>query len=322
MNGRTPGEAAEGFACSIASLKPGEVWEAAGKFIKSPDPIAKATVEFDPGHQTRNPGFDLRAALGMVGVMNEPPRTDSPAARLSPHRPLPEFYPASLERQSYINQLFDEAAPDYDWVSSMMSLGRDKFYRREALRKAGLTAEMRLLDVASGTGLMIRGALALGVNPANVTGVDPSRGMLAQNPERDRVTLLEGRGEALPCADATFDFVCMGYALRHVEDLRTLFGEFHRVLRPEGRVLILEITRPASAMALRLMRFYMQTVVPCTGWLRRRNRSTMKLMQYYWATIAECVPPPVILSALEASGLRDVKRTTTGPVLSEYFARR
>ena len=93
---------------------------------------------------------------------------------------------------------------------------------------------MKLLDVASGTGLMIKAALELGVDPVQVTGVDPSRGMLAKNRERNPVTLVEGKGEALPCADSSFDFVSMGYALRHVEDLRKLFGEFHRVLRPDG----------------------------------------------------------------------------------------
>jgi len=254
--------------------------------------------------------------------MDEQPRTDPPASALSPHRPLTEFYPETAARQKFVNELFDEAAPDYDWVSGMMSFGSDQFYRRDALRKAGLENGMKLLDVASGTGLMIKAALELGVDPANVTGVDPSRGMLAKNRERNPVTLLEGKGEALPCADASFDFVSMGYALRHVEDLRKLFGEFRRALKPDGWLLILEITRPKNALALNLMRFYMQKVVPRLGWLRRRNKSTAKLMEYYWATIEECVPPPVILSALEASGFKDVKRTTTGAVLSEYVARR
>jgi demethylmenaquinone methyltransferase/2-methoxy-6-polyprenyl-1,4-benzoquinol methylase len=254
--------------------------------------------------------------------MNE--QHDLPATPLSPHRPLDEFYAAPAARQEFVNELFDEAAPDYDWVSGMMSFWSDRFYRKDALRKAGLRRGMKLLDVASGTGLMIKAALELGVDPAQVTGVDPSRGMLAQNRERNpkTVTLLEGKGENLPSADSTFDFVCMGYALRHVEDLRKLFGEFHRVLRPGGRVLILEITRPKSSVALRLMRFYMQKLVPRIGWLRRRNKSTAKLMEYYWATIEECVQPAVILSALESGGFKNVKRTTTGAVLSEYVALR
>jgi demethylmenaquinone methyltransferase/2-methoxy-6-polyprenyl-1,4-benzoquinol methylase len=254
--------------------------------------------------------------------MNEQPRTDLLAKPLSPHRPLSEFYPTPASRQNFVNGLFDEAAPDYDWVSSMMSFGQDQIYRRDALRRAGLTSGMRLLDVASGTGLMIKAALELGVDPAQVTGVDPSVGMLAENRKRNPVTLLEGTGEALPCADATFDFVCMGYALRHVEDLGRLFGEFRRALRPDGKLLILEITRPANPMALPLIRFYMQQLVPRIGWLRRRNKSTVKLMQYYWTTIAECVPPSVIISALAASGFKNVKRTTSNAVLSEYAARR
>ncbi len=254
--------------------------------------------------------------------MNGQPPKDLPAAPLSPHRPLDGFYSGPGARQGFVNELFDQAAPDYDWVSGMMSFGSDQFYRKDCLRKAGLQAGMQLLDVASGTGLMIKAALELGVNPAQVTGVDPSAGMLAENRKRNPVTLLEGKGEALPCADATFDFVCMGYALRHVEDLHRLFGEFRRVLRPGGRVLILEITRPQSVVALRVMRFYMQTVVPRVGWLRRRNKSTAELMRYYWATIEECVPPAVILSALEATGFKQVKRTTTGAVLSEYVAER
>jgi demethylmenaquinone methyltransferase/2-methoxy-6-polyprenyl-1,4-benzoquinol methylase len=254
--------------------------------------------------------------------MNGQPRTGLSPTPLPPHPPLSEFYPATATRQNFVNELFDEAAPDYDWVSGVMSLWSDRRYRRDALRRAGLRSGMRLLDVASGTGLMIKAALELGVDPSQVTGVDPSQGMLARNRERNPVTLLQGKGESLPCADSTFDFVCMGYALRHVEDLRKLFAEFYRVLRPEGRVLILEITRPTNPVTLRLMRFYMQKLVPLAGWLRRRNQSTAKLFQYYWATIEECIPPPVIISALEASGFRNVKRTTTHFVLSEYVTLR
>jgi demethylmenaquinone methyltransferase/2-methoxy-6-polyprenyl-1,4-benzoquinol methylase len=252
--------------------------------------------------------------------MNEEP--SATAKSLSPHRPLSEFYATPAARQGFVNELFDEAAPDYDWVSRMMSFGTDQFYRRDALRRAGWTNRMRLMDVASGTGLMIKAALELGADPSLVTGVDPSQGMLAENRKRNPVTLLEGTGEALPCADAAFDFLCMGYALRHVEDLGRLFAEFRRVLRPGGKVLILEITRPTNPVTLPLIRFYMQQLVPRIGWLRRRNKSTVKLMQYYWATIAECVPPAVILSALEAGGFKNVKRVVRNGILSEYVAER
>jgi demethylmenaquinone methyltransferase / 2-methoxy-6-polyprenyl-1,4-benzoquinol methylase len=243
-------------------------------------------------------------------------------APVVPHRPLAEFYREPAERSQFVTELFDEAAPDYDWVSGLLSFGTDRMYRRQALQRAGLKPGMKLLDVASGTGLMIKAALDLGLNPADISGVDPSRGMLEQNHRHNAVRLLQGRGENLPFRDGEFDFACMGYALRHVEDLRVLFRELHRVLRPDGRLLILEITRPASNLGLRLMRFHMTKLMPLVMWLRRRNRWSVKMIEYYWATIAECVPPPVILSALQAEGFRDVRRTTTGPLLSDYLAQR
>jgi demethylmenaquinone methyltransferase/2-methoxy-6-polyprenyl-1,4-benzoquinol methylase len=248
--------------------------------------------------------------------------TEKPVAPLAPHRPLAEFYGAPAARGQFVNQLFDEAAPDYDWVSALMSFGTDQAYRRDALRRAGLQPGMKLLDVASGTGLMLKAALELGLARSDLAGLDPSRGMLAQNRRRNGVTLVQGRGERLPFQSGSFDFVCMGYALRHVEDLHELFAELRRVLKPDGRLLILEVTRPTRPLALGLMRFYMHTLVPALTWLCRKNAATAKLVKYYWVTIAECVPPEAILSALETGKFREVRRVTMRTILSEYVARR
>jgi demethylmenaquinone methyltransferase/2-methoxy-6-polyprenyl-1,4-benzoquinol methylase len=256
--------------------------------------------------------------MSTLQISEEPSST----APLSPHRLLQEFYATPAARSRFVNQLFDEAAPDYDWVSGAMSFGTDQAYRREALQRAGLRPGMRLLDVASGTGLMIKAALELGLSTGHITGLDPSLGMLEQNRRRNAVSLLQGRGERLPFRDATFDFLCMGYALRHVEDLRALFSEYRRILKPGGRLLILEITRPTNRVALGMMRLYMQKVVAALAWLRRRNATTAKLMKYYWATIAECVPPEAILSALQAADFRDARRITMRTILSEYVAQR
>jgi len=255
--------------------------------------------------------------LGLIIMNQSPEKSPTP---LAPHRPLEAFYSAPSARSRFVNDLFDATAPDYDWISGVMSLWTDRWYRKQALVRSGLRPGMRLLDVASGTGLMAEAAVGLGLEPAAVAGIDPSRGMLEQNRQRNPVALLQGRGENLPFRSATFDFVCMGYALRHVDDLRKLFGEFRRVLRPGGRLLILEITRPSSAMGLRLMQFYMRKLVPLMGRLRNRSVSTEKMLEYYWATIAECVDPAVILAALEEEGFQDVRRKTVGPLLSEYVA--
>jgi demethylmenaquinone methyltransferase/2-methoxy-6-polyprenyl-1,4-benzoquinol methylase len=245
---------------------------------------------------------------------------EASATALSPHGTLTDFYPAAGARAGFVNDLFDRAAGDYDWLSGVMSFGTDRLYRRRALKLSGLQPGMRVLDVATGTGLVAKAALDLGIAPGHLIGLDPSRGMLARNRKRNAIPLLEGFGEDLPFRDATFDFVVMGYALRHVEDLGRLFAEFHRVLHAPGNVLILEISRPPSGIGFRLMRFYMRTVLPWLIRLGGGRRETARLMEYYWATIAECVPPGAILSTLSGAGFKPVARKVSAGILSEYRA--
>jgi demethylmenaquinone methyltransferase / 2-methoxy-6-polyprenyl-1,4-benzoquinol methylase len=242
------------------------------------------------------------------------------ATRVAPHRALTEFYGDPGKRSRFVRDLFDGGAPEYDWVSSAMSFGTDRRYRRWALRQAGVRAGMKVLDVATGTGLVAQAALDCGIASTDLVGLDPSRGMLGENRRRRAVSLVQGRGESLPFGQHSFDVVTMGYALRHVEDLGQLFGEFHRVLRAGGRVIVLEITRPASRWGCGLMSFYMRKALPLWARLTGRGHEAGRMMDYYWATIAECVPPERIVEALRGSGFAEVRRKTTGPLLSDYLA--
>jgi demethylmenaquinone methyltransferase/2-methoxy-6-polyprenyl-1,4-benzoquinol methylase len=242
----------------------------------------------------------------------------APRPALAPHPPLREFYGDAAARSGWVNDLFDESAPDYDRVADWMSLGGGRRYRRDALTRAGLVPGMRVLDVATGTGLVAAAAIEAGVEPRRIVGLDPSRGMLRQN--RYGARLVQGRGEALPFPDGAFDFVVMGYAMRHVEDLALLFGEFRRVLRPGGRALVLEISRPASAFAFALQELYMRRLVPLATRLLTGRRAPERMMRYYWATIEACTPPATILEGLEAASFREVRRTTAYLTLNDYLA--
>jgi len=241
-------------------------------------------------------------------------------APVRPVRDLPEFVPPARRRSEFVQEIFDHTASHYDTLSAALSFGTCRAYRRMALRRASLRPGMKMLDVATGTGLVARAALQLGLAADDIVGVDPSRGMLEQNQRRQAIPLVQGFGEALPFADETFDFISMGYALRHVEDLVALFSEYKRVLKKGGRVLVLEITRPASRVGTSLGRFYMCRVLPAITRIFTRTAETGKLLQFYWTTIEECVPPQTILESLEASGLKEVKRHTTGSLLSDYMA--
>ena len=239
--------------------------------------------------------------------------------KLAPHPTLTEFYSAPAERARFVNELFDRAARDYDWMSGAISLGTDRPYRRRALQQAGLKPGMRVLDVATGTGLVAQAALDSGVAQVDLVGLDACRGMLEENRKRRALQLVQAFGEALPFRHATFDFIVMGYALRHVEDLAALFAEFDRVLRNTGKVLILEISRPSSRLGAALMRIYLQKLLPFLTQFATRHPNSAQLVKYYWATIAQCVPPASILSAFSKAGFRPVERKTRAGILSEYL---
>ncbi len=255
--------------------------------------------------------------------MSEPVSARSfTTSEIAPHRVIPGFYAAPDERQGVVNDLFDDVARHYDRIVALMSLGSGKRYRRTVLKRIGVDVGSRVLDVACGTGLVSAEAKRLVGSTGEVLGVDPSEGMRAVATRRRGILVREGTADSLPFPDGTFDFVVMGYALRHVADLVASFREMRRVLRPGGTVMILEITAPEQRLARALLRFYLKRIVPPASLLVTGSRPAMRLMTYYWETIAECVRPETILEAMELAGLEATCRHTTMRIFNEYAARR
>ena len=148
-------------------------------------------------------------------------------------------------------------------------------------------------------------------------------GMLAEARKTLPVALVQGVAERLPFADACADFLTMGYALRHVADLESTFREYLRVLIPGGTLLILELTRPVTnSAAYRLIRFYLYRVVPLIARFGAGGAESKKLMEYFWDTIDQCVPPEIILEALSRSGFESLRRNVSHQVFSEYVAKK
>ena len=237
-----------------------------------------------------------------------------------PHPVLAKYYSRAADRQSFVGALFDGAARHYNRMGVMLDLGSGPWYRRSALQRAGLRPGMRVLDVATGTGLMGHGAAYILGEPGRVIGVDPSRGMLREARKALSGPLVQGRAEALPCCDNLFDMLSMGFALRHVADLEATFREYRRVLKPGGRVLLLEVSRPTSPVARWLIRVHLQRVLPLLARISTRSEPAQLLMKYYWDTIDQCVPPETILETLRWSGFVDVDRRVFFGLLNEYVA--
>jgi demethylmenaquinone methyltransferase/2-methoxy-6-polyprenyl-1,4-benzoquinol methylase len=244
-----------------------------------------------------------------------PTRQDAP---VPPHSSLRQYYGEDEARADYVRGLFDVAAPHYERINRFMSLGTGLAYRRRALEQAGLRPGMRLLDIASGTGLVLRPAARI-VGPTGLAvGLDQSLGMLREARSIKPLPVVQARGETLPFTSQQFDFVSLGYGLRHVSDLGVLFGECFRVLRPGGRLLVLEFSRPRS----RISRFYLKHVVPFLTRLGTRDPGGHKVMRYCWDTVDQFVPTDVVLENVERAGFADAAHKGVFGVLAEFSATR
>lgn len=239
--------------------------------------------------------------------------------KIAPHPRLTDYYSDSeTDRRKEVDDMFNKAAIDYDWINSVMSFGSGERYRKETLKRIGLKNGEKLLDVGSGTGVIAKIAQDMVGDDGYVVALDPSEGMLGEAKKRGVKNTVIGLGEDLPFEDNTFDYLTMGYALRHVNDLRQTFAEYRRVLKPGGKVLLLEITRPDPGLKYHLVKFYMKHVIPWITLLFRRSKPAQRLMQYYWDTIEQCVPPKTILEALQEVGFKDSVRRIELGIFSEY----
>lgn len=239
---------------------------------------------------------------------------------MQPHPTLTERYASAEKKPEFVDRLFDNGARYYDGVVDWGFLRSGSFYRRWVQQRHGLKPGMKVLDVACGTGLVaVETAKILG-GAENIVCLDPSAGMLAVAKTKLAATFVQGRAEALPFPDGSFDFLTMGYALRHVADLETTFREYRRVLRPGGKALILEVTKPEGRVAGFFFRIYFGRVYPWLTQLFTRSRDAREMMRYYWETMDACVPPESVLAALQAAGFAEAKRVRMGGLFSEYVA--
>jgi demethylmenaquinone methyltransferase/2-methoxy-6-polyprenyl-1,4-benzoquinol methylase len=241
---------------------------------------------------------------------------------LVPHPPLKQYYSSEQQRRRFVSWLFDETAGHYDWIIRAMSLGSGNRYRRDALLRAGLAEGMDVLDVATGTGPVAQAALKIVGGSGSVLGLDHSFNMMSEAKKRISMPYIQSDAGRLPFPDNSFDFLSMGYALRHVDDLVATFQEYYRVLKPGGTVLVLELTQPRSSRAQKFVKFYLRNVVPKIARIGARTKDAETLMTYFWDTIENCVPPETILSVMDTCRFESPKRHCELGVFSEYMARK
>jgi demethylmenaquinone methyltransferase/2-methoxy-6-polyprenyl-1,4-benzoquinol methylase len=239
---------------------------------------------------------------------------------MNPHPVLGPWYHNLEEKQTFLRKIFDDSAPHYETIAKWGWFGSGDWYRVDVLKRHGLQPGMRVVDVASGTGPTARAVAKVVGDPSLVTCVEPSRGMLEESKKQLSCEHIQATAESIPLPDACCDYLTMGFALRRVDDLVNAFREYHRLLKPGGKVLILDVTRPENRFAYPVYRFYFKTVLPWFSKVLTGSDAAKKLMDYYWLTMDEMVSHETVLAALSEAGFENPQKEICLGVFSEYTA--
>jgi demethylmenaquinone methyltransferase/2-methoxy-6-polyprenyl-1,4-benzoquinol methylase len=207
--------------------------------------------------------------------------------------------PRGAAKEQAVRTMFDAIAPRYDLMNRLMTFRLDVGWRRRTVQRLALPTGARVLDVACGTGDLCRDLVRAGYRPV---GVDFSHGMLAA--ARTGAPLVNADALRLPVADASVDGLTCGFALRNFVELALMFDESARVLRPGGRIALLEVATPPNP----LMRFghaiYFGQVVPRLGALL----SDADAYRYLPDSVAYLPDTATLLAMIADAGFERVSR--------------
>jgi demethylmenaquinone methyltransferase/2-methoxy-6-polyprenyl-1,4-benzoquinol methylase len=225
-----------------------------------------------------------------------------------------ERLPEGEAKVTAVREMFDAIAPRYDMVNRIMTFRLDVRWRRKAVRLLGLPAGSLVLDLASGTGDLCTDLTRAGIRPLSM---DLSFGMLAADRSgapRSQADILN-----LPIGDASVDGATCGFALRNLVDLPRFFQELGRVVRPGGRIALLDVGVPRNPIIRFGNGIYFGRVVPkIGGWL-----SDPAAYRYLPKSVAYLPAPDVMLQQLRAAGFGDAEhRQLSGGITQLMVATR
>ncbi len=223
--------------------------------------------------------------------------------------------------------MFDAIAGRYDLLNHLLSAGIDRRWRKRAIRSLALTGRERLLDLCTGTAEMAIAAMRATPPAARVVGVDFAGAMLRVGRDKlrrerlvDRIALVRGDATRMPIADASVDAVTIAFGIRNVEGIAAACAEIRRVLKPGGRLAILEFAVPTVPGVSAVYLWYLNRVLPRIG---RAISHHGDAYGYLPASIGAFTSPDDFVKVLRQAGFRDISpiRLTFGSVIL-YTARR
>lgn len=233
-------------------------------------------------------------------------------------------YAEEGSKREQVEQMFDRISPKYDLLNRMLSMGTDQGWRRKVIRGVGQEPVDQLLDVATGTADL---AIMASKVAQRITGADISAGMLEHGRVKvakaglsDRITLVQADAANLPFMDNTFDAITVAFGVRNFEDLPQGIRGMARVLRPGGRLFVLEFSQPQTTPFKQLFRFYFHRIMPLVGRMVSKDDAAYT----YLPESVDAFPQGKEFEKILADcGLREVRsRQLTFGVATLYTARK
>jgi demethylmenaquinone methyltransferase/2-methoxy-6-polyprenyl-1,4-benzoquinol methylase len=195
---------------------------------------------------------------------------------------IPQNYKGSSKRER-VEDMFDRIAPKYDLLNKVLSVGVDKGWRKKMVAELKSLQPKTMLDIATGTADVAIACMKL--QPDHITGIDISALMLAEGQKKieglgiaNQITLQQADSESLPFADNSFDAITVAFGVRNFQNLDKGLSEMLRVLKPNGKVVILEFSQPENFPIKQFYNFYSKYILPTIGQLVSKERAAYEYL--------------------------------------------
>jgi len=241
-----------------------------------------------------------------------------------PHDTIVPFKNSTESKKRQVENMFDKIAFRYDFLNRFLSAGIDVGWRRKGIQQLISSQPQNILDVATGTGDFALTCYEI-LKPKKITGIDISEGMLEIGRKKiekaglqNQIELLNGDSEAILFEDNTFDAVTVAFGVRNFEHLEKGLSEIKRVLKPGGKLVVLECTKPSAPAIKQFYNFYMKWVTPKIGKIIAKNNEAY---QYLNDSVLQFPEKETFIHILNKSAYRNAfYKTLTLGICTIYCA--
>jgi demethylmenaquinone methyltransferase / 2-methoxy-6-polyprenyl-1,4-benzoquinol methylase len=221
-------------------------------------------------------------------------------------------YEQEGSKKQQVSKMFDNIAHNYDFLNHFLSLGIDKIWRKKMIAELVEVQPKLILDVATGTGdVAINTLKQLKINDLHIVGLDISPEMLNMGKKKietegyaERINMVVGDSENLSFDDNKFDAITVAYGVRNFENLERGLSEMQRVLKPNGKLVVLEFSRPRGFPVRQIFNFYFKNILPSIGKLASKDN---RAYSYLYESVQVFPDGDDFLKVLEKTGFKNIK---------------